>query len=203
MPEDNLCALALLAAGGSRRLGQPKQLVRVGGESLIRRMARACLGAQLSPNIVVLGAHAQAVRKELEDLPLTMVENPHWEEGIASSLRIAVKAALAEEPRITALLVTLADQPNVTTAHLSSLVSAQRSSARSIAAADFGDHLGPPVCFAREHFPVLLALSGDCGARNLLRQFDALPVRMPASAGDDLDTPADLARLIESLPSHR
>jgi CTP:molybdopterin cytidylyltransferase MocA len=178
-------------------------LLRIGDETLIRRMARIALGAELAPNIVVLGALAAQIRGQLEDLPLSIVENAQWAQGIAGSLRVGVAAALEAEPRIRGLLVMLADQPGLTTRHLKSLIEAQRLSARSIAAADYGGHLGPPAYFAREHLPALQALRADTGARALFRAFDALAVALPACAGDDLDTPADRSRLIESSPIHR
>lgn len=197
------CALLLLAAGGSRRMGEPKQLLDVGGEPMIRVAARVALSAALHPTVIVLGAHAERIRDLLKGLPLEIVENPQWEDGMASSLRAGLTAVLTKAPRILGLIVMLADQPRLTAGHLRALVSAQRDSGRPVVASDYGDHLGPPAYFGREHFSALLALHGDHGARALLQELDALPVAISADAGADLDTSSDYARLIESPPVSR
>lgn len=196
-------ALLLLAAGGSRRMGEPKQLLSIRGEPLIRIAARVALTARLHPSIVVLGAHAPRIREHLEDLPLESIENAQWHEGMASSLRLGVAAIVARAPETRGLIVMLADQPRLTTAHLEALLDTQTASGRSIVASDYGDHLGPPAYFGAEHFPALLALRGDIGARALLQAFDALPVVAHGDAAIDLDTPADHARLIELPPVSR
>jgi CTP:molybdopterin cytidylyltransferase MocA len=197
MVEPQRCALLLLAAGGSRRLGEPKQLVIVDGEPLIRRVVRTALAAQLRPTVVVLGARASQIRAHLEGQPVTVVENLQWNEGMASSIRKGVTAALAEAPEIDGIVVMLADQPQLTTKHLAALLGAQRESGRDIVASDYGDHLGPPAYFGRRHFPALLELRGDAGARALFGIFDPLAVAVPHDVSADLDTPEDYSRLVE------
>jgi molybdenum cofactor cytidylyltransferase len=191
MTEAEPCALLVLAAGGSKRMGEPKQLLRVGGEPLIRRVTHTALEADLHPVIVVLGAQADRIRPHLQDLAVSIVENPSWQEGMASSLSAGVEAIMADVPRARGLIVMLADQPRLTAAHLMNLEAAQRASNRTIVASDYGDHLGPPAYFGRAHFPALLALRGDVGARELLRAFDAESIAAPPGSGMDLDDPAD------------
>ena len=95
-------------------MGSPKQLLRLGGESLVRRAATTALASHCSPVIVVVGAEAESVTREIEDLPVERVENVHWAEGMGSSIRAGVIAAAATHPPPDAVLVTLADQLAVT-----------------------------------------------------------------------------------------
>jgi molybdenum cofactor cytidylyltransferase len=134
----------------------------------------------------------------LKDQPVTIVENPQWKEGMASSIRAGLTAVLAEAPKAGGIVVMLADQPQLTTEHLARLVAAQRTSGRDIVASDYGDHLGPPAYFGRRHFPALQQLHGDVGARALFANLDPLPVPMPQDVSADLDTPEDYSRLLES-----
>jgi molybdenum cofactor cytidylyltransferase len=191
MAEPDPCALLILAAGGSKRMGRPKQLLSVGGEPLVRKVTLAALGSNLRPAIVVLGAQAHGIRPHLEDLAVSIVENPRWQDGVASSLRTGVGAVMRVAPHARGLIVILADQPRLTAAHLTSIESAQRASGRTIVASDYGDHLGPPAYFGCRHFAALQALQGDVGARELLRAFAAETIAAPAGSGDDLDSPGD------------
>ena len=195
MTEAEPCALLVLAAGGSQRMGEPKQLLSVRGEPLIRRVTRTALEADLHPVVVVLGAQADRIRPHLRDLAVSTVENLNWQEGLASSLRAGLEAIMTDVPQVRGVIVMPADQPWLTAAHLRNIEAAQRASNRTIVASDYGDHLGPPAYFGRKHFPALLTLSGDAGARELLRAFDAESVAAPAGSGIDCDNPADYARL--------
>ncbi len=179
----------LLAAGGSRRLGRPKQLLRFRGEALVRRAARAALGAGVDETLVVVGAHEDEVREAIADLPLRVVVNPDWESGLAGSLRVGVEAA--HHPSV---LVLLADQPHVDAVLLSSLVEAGRAGAARVAC-DYAGAPGVPAFFvdARE----LRGLAGDRGARDLLR--DASVQRIPFPAGVvDIDTEEDWEALLRA-----
>lgn len=196
-------ALLLLAAGGSRRLGEPKQLLSVDGEPLIKRAVRIALAAQLQPTVVVLGAYAAQIRAHIEDQPVTIVENPDWREGMASSIRSGLAAVLAEAPDAGGIVMMLADQPHLKAEHLAALVTAQRTSGRDIVAADYGNHLGPPAYFGRRHFSALRELQGDAGARALFGNIEPLPVPLPRNASADLDTPEDYSRLVESARVNR
>lgn len=198
MAESPQCGLLLLAAGGSRRLGEPKQLVVVDGEPLIRRAVRIALTAQLHPTVVVLGANAAQIRAHLEDQPVMLVENPQWMEGMASSIRTGLTAVLAAAPETGGIVMMLADQPQLTADHLAALVAAQRTSGRDVVASDYGDHLGPPAYFGRTHFPALGELGGDVGARALFGNLDPLSVPLPRIVSADLDTPEDYSRLVDS-----
>jgi molybdenum cofactor cytidylyltransferase len=190
MADAGTCALAVLAAGGSSRMGEAKQLLNVGQEPLIRRVVASALDAGMDPTLVVLGARAEEIRPLLRDLPARLIDNPRWREGISSSLRAAVEA-LDGWPGARGVIVTLGDQPGMTAAHLRNGEACQRASGRSIVASNYGDHLGPPAYFDRRHFPALRTLRGDVGARALLHGEDAVSIAAPPGEGIDLDTPAD------------
>lgn len=198
MAETEPCALLVLAAGGSKRMGQPKQLLCVNGEPLIRRVTLAALEANLRPTVILLGAQADRIRPHIKDLAALIVENPQWNEGVASSLRAGVATIVHNAPQARGLIVMLSDQPWLTAAHLIRIEAAQRASGQTIVASDYGDHRGPPAYFGRQHFPALQALRGDVGARELLRDLDVESVAAPAGSGADLDSPDDYARLLDS-----
>jgi molybdenum cofactor cytidylyltransferase len=195
MAEAGDCVVAVLAAGGSSRMGEPKQLLPVSGETLVRRAARLATEAGVGPVLVVLGAESDRVRAEIEDLPLRIVLNAGWQEGLASSLRAAVEAAERAHPAARGLLVMPADQPRLTAGHLRAIDAAQRAGGAAIVASDYGSHRGPPAFFAKQRYATLRALRGDSGARALLNGADAATVAAPPGSGIDLDRPEDLDRL--------
>jgi molybdenum cofactor cytidylyltransferase len=179
----------VLAAGASRRLGQPKQLISVEGQELVRRMAEVALQASCQPVAVVLGAHAVEVSAAIASLPVVCLSNPEWAEGMGSSVRVA--ARWASRAALDALMVVLVDQLRLSSGHLDALRAAS-DQGRLIAASSYGGVLGVPTIFPRRFFPELEALEGDCGARQLLRgDLPVTAVNWPEGIYD-LDQMADL-----------
>ncbi|MFI5338062.1 MAG: NTP transferase domain-containing protein [Opitutales bacterium] len=196
MAESRTWGLVLLAAGASRRMGRPKQLLPVQGMPLVRRVALTALAAPVSPVVVVLGAHAAEVTLALAGLPVCLALNPGWEEGMGSSLRFGAETALGLAPGLQGLIVAMADQPNLTASHLVKLLEKQRETGRSVVATESGGVLQPPVLFTAAHFTQLLALHGETGARAVLQSSAEAPAVVPAADLRDLDTPADYADFI-------
>ena len=188
--------LILLAAGGSRRLGSPKQLVTdAEGRSLVRRAAETALGSACRPVVVVLGAAAEAVQAEIAGLPLTVSVNPEWQTGLASSLKAGLNM-LAEAHALDAVVVMLCDQPQVTSALLDSLVAAHAGTGHEIVACEYDGVLGVPALFGRMLFGTLAALAGDEGARKVIKNYHGPTTRLPFPAGVlDIDTLLDVERL--------
>lgn len=183
----------LLAAGRSSRLGSPKQLLAFEGRSLVRRAALAALGSGCDGVVVVLGAGAQAVSRELSGLDLIQVENPEWEEGIGASIRRGVEAALERDPECEAVLLLLADQPAVSAPLLTRLLAERRESGSELVACAYAGSLGVPALFGRPHFPALRALGGDRGAKAILLAHAARVRRVAFPEGAiDVDTPEDV-----------
>lgn len=175
----------VLAAGGSSRLGRPKQLLDFDGEPMIVHAARVALDAGCDRTIVVWGA--APLPAALDALDVEPLENRDWAEGLASSIRIAVESA--GEARI---LLTLADQPMVTAEHLRALLAIPAP----IVATAYGGTAGVPCAFAPEFRSELLALRGDRGARGLIEAHAGDVVAVPfENAAVDVDSDEDYRRL--------
>jgi len=189
-PNDTGLHAAILAAGPATRFDSPKQLVRIGGEPVLHRaLANASLLTGQSVTVVV-GAHAREVALALRQRAVSIAVNRDWEEGIASSIRVAVRTA---PPGSSALLLLLADQVAVSADDLKRLHSAWRRHPVLIAAALYGGSPGLPAIFPRWAFTDLLELRGDRDPRLVLRRSVDRVVRVPMpNAAIDLDTPEDL-----------
>jgi molybdenum cofactor cytidylyltransferase len=186
----------VLAAGGSRRLGRAKQLVRFGPETLVAAAARRALATAPAGVVVVTGAGSARVAAALRTLPVTVVRNRHWRDGMAASLHAGLARIPTHAPR---LLVTTVDQWALAPADLLALLNAARGG--RTAAACYAGTRGIPAVFPRSARALLLSARGDRGARAFLQGPDVRAVRMP-HAELDLDTPADLARLRASRARH-
>jgi molybdenum cofactor cytidylyltransferase len=185
----------LLAAGGSSRLGSPKQLVRRKRRPLLLHALDTVSAAGVGQStIVVLGAEALRLRALLRRArPLVrVVLNARWRDGLASSLKTGVAAVR----RADAVLVMLVDQPDVSARSLTRLIAAWRRRPRIPAAAFYSGRVGVPAILPRRSWQAVRRLRGDVGARSLLRETQLTPVEMP-EADLDIDTPEDLARLTE------
>ncbi len=174
-------AAVVLAAGASKRLGEPKQQVVIGGETLLERAVRTALEAALSPVIVVV--HDAALIEPLQARGVEVLLNHRYSEGMSTSIHAGVQRA--EETKTDGVVLMTCDQPMVTPQHLRALMQSG-----AIAASAYAGRRGVPAYFPSQFFPQLLQLTGDQGARELLR--GAPVVELPGGELD-VDTPADLA----------
>lgn len=187
----------VLAAGGSRRMGAPKQLLPVDGRSLLEVVVAAANASRLDDVVVVLGANAGAVRDAVAWGRARVVVNAMHEQGMSTSLHAGVRALDAATERCA---VILGDQPDVSAALIDHLLDAQEQSGLPASALSFDGLLHPPVVMAREVWPELLALHGDVGFRNVIRArpelVAAVPAESPLHHPIDIDTPDDFTRLV-------
>jgi CTP:molybdopterin cytidylyltransferase MocA len=188
-PDPTLTAV-LLAAGSSSRLGYPKQLVNIEGQSLVRRSA-ACLAAlPIRELIVVTGAGEKAVRAELESIPLTLAHNEDWRQGMGSSIATACRRL---DEVVDGVLITLCDLWRLEQADLLNLVGAWRKDPTRIVASQWHDAFGPPVIFPASCFAELSALRGERGAKAVIAGHPDIVRFVPLdNARFDLDRPDDL-----------
>lgn len=158
----------VLAAGGSERLGQPKQLLRWKGETLVEKVARTAVDAGLSPVVVVTGAFADKVRAALIGLPVEISYNPDWEMGQASSVKAGLRGL---NEKIGAAVFLLSDQPFVNKSIIRALVEQHSQTLAPIIAPLVDDLRGNPVLFDRTTFAGLASLEGDIGGRALFSRY--------------------------------
>ena len=185
--------LIVLAAGASTRFGSPKQLTRVNGVPLLQLMLSRATAVAGHAVTVVLGANASDVVPALGRLPVSLVINRDWNEGLASSIRAGVRSLPGS---CGGALLLLADQASITSADLQRLADSWARNPRAIVAAQYAGSHGVPALFPRSEFPALLRLQGEQGARALLRNpaVSVIGVPMP-SAAIDIDRPEDLAAI--------
>jgi molybdenum cofactor cytidylyltransferase len=190
-------AAIILAAGASSRLGQPKQLLMLNGQTLLARAELFAAAAGASPVITVLGAHSTKIASALPPQGAVRVFNERWEQGIASSIHTGLDTLESLAPDIQGALIMTCDQPRLSVDHLRALLAAFESEAEhSIAASFYVSAPGVPAIFPRSVIPHLRTLSGDRGARALLANPPGPVVTVPFAGGEiDIDVPADLASL--------
>ena len=179
-------------------MGRNKLLLSLGEETVVRRAVSAALEAGLGPVLVVLGHQSERVAKELEGLTYTAVLNPHYAEGIHSSLRAGI-AAVPKEAE--AALVMLADMPFVTSSMVRTVLERYRGGTAPLVVSNYEGVDAPPMLYDRSLFSELLALQGDgCGKRVVKRhRSESQVVTWPATALVDLDVPADVDAVRASL----
>ncbi len=181
-------------------MGQPKQLLKFRGTSLLRRAIETAQAAGAEQVIVVLGAAADRLMPEVEDTSATVVLNDQWAEGVSTSLRGGLAAVPSE---VKGVFIYPADMPLVTPEALRELARRQQVSGRPAAMTEAGGIRGVPVFITRSLFPALMIQDGDVGGAQYLR---AHPEAVEAVHFDDpdlvrdVDRPEDYSRLLELDP---
>ena len=185
-------AALVLAAGASRRLGRPKQLVRLHGETLLDRAVRVGGEAGLTPVVVVLGAAAKLVAEGCDLRSAWVVVNAGWADGMGSSIKAGMEL-VREFSEVDGVVVMTCDMPGVAAEHLRQLA----AEPDVVMASAYDGRRGVPAYFPRAAFAELLGLSGDAGARQMLRTAQVVEL---VGGEVDVDTMADVERLRGLLP---
>lgn len=156
----------VLAAGSARRMGNIKQLLPLGNQPLVCHVAEAACKSELDEVILVSGAAADEVSAAVGDFPLTVIANPDWSQGQASSLKAGLRNL---SPDTEAVMFLLADQPLITAGLINRIIAAYHESGKTILCPAFGQRRGNPVLFDLKKWrDSLSALSGDRGARHIV-----------------------------------
>lgn len=188
----------ILAAGASTRMGQIKQLLPIAGQPMVRRVTGTVCAAGFEQVIVVVGAQADAVAHALQGLPVELVVNDAWQEGMSTSVRAGIGAL---RPEIAAAMLILADQPDLSPGSLQKLVARYRTSGAPLVAPYYQGRRGNPVLFDRALFAELEAVAGDRGGRGVVARHEAelerVDVEDPAPVSD-IDTPEDYEGYIKA-----
>jgi molybdenum cofactor cytidylyltransferase len=182
----------ILAAGNSSRLGRPKQLLAYRGRTLLTHVVAEAQAADLRPLTVVTGAFQAEVSESLRGEAVDIVFNPAWETGMASGIVAGMSNMLLLYPDVNAVVIAVCDQPYISASLLLKLVSTFETSGKGIVGCSYEDNVGTPVLFSAAYFERLLALSGNEGAKKLVRQHtdDLATVDFP-EGNIDIDTPDD------------
>ncbi len=185
-------AALVLAAGGSSRLGQPKQLLSFQGQTLIRHIVKTAADAGCAPVVVVVGRDQKRIAAELADLSVTILPNDKWEHGIGTSIRAGVAAL----PEVDAVFILACDQPHVNETILRRLLAEQHRTQRPMVGSSYAQTVGIPALFSSVCFAKLLSLGDADGAKSLLLSRPNETSTVAFAAGEiDLDTAADYRAL--------
>lgn len=185
----------VLAAGGSTRMGQPKQIINFKSQPFVRIAARTALAAGLAPVIVVTGAFDNQVKAALEGLPITIAHNSDWHSGQSTSVAAGINAT---PTRTGSVIFLLADQPLVSESMIRKLVELHTQTLSPIVAPSINGHRSNPVLFDRDTFSDLSDLSGDIGGRALFSKYQVSWLNwVDTTSTIDIDTPDDYRRLLD------
>jgi molybdenum cofactor cytidylyltransferase len=182
-------AAVILAAGASRRLGQPKQLLPCRGKTLLGCVIDAAMGSRVKTTMLIVGAHRELLEPIFAGLPIQVVTNEKWEEGVASSIRAGIAALGAF---VGAAILLVSDQPDVSASLINRLIMSHETG-KPIVASEYGGSLGVPALFDRAFFGELSNLRGDHGAKSVILRHlqDVGRVGFPGGMAD-VDTLDDL-----------
>lgn len=196
-------AAIVLAAGGSERLGRPKQLVEIEGNTLIRISVGAAVGSKCEGVFVLTGAYAPIIRQQLRGLAVELVHNSHWKMGIGVSIGVGIRA-VRKAADFHGVLLMVCDQPRVNSTLLDRMINAFHKNPQAIIVCDYGEVIGIPVLFCKAHFDRLARLPADQGAGRWLRSGNERKIRIPFPDGAwDIDEEKDIEALPQQTDTRR
>lgn len=192
------CAIVVLAAGRSSRLGSPKQLLNYQGKSLLQHAVEVALETTMRPVIVVIGFNSNLMKEKLEGMNVEVVENERWQEGMSSSLHCGIVVVEKISADIDGIIFMVCDQPHINKSLLESLLGEQHKKAMPIVASNYDNTLGTPALFHKNLFNELMELKGDTGAGKLIKLHEDLVATVAFPKGIvDIDTREDYESLLQ------
>ncbi len=194
-------AAVILAAGASTRMGTPKQLLQWQGRSLLRSITETAIAADCDPIIVVVGASSDLIGAEVSDLPVQIVNNPQWQTGMGSSIRMGIQTLLVNRnTNVKAAILLLCDQPFVSPQIIWQLRSVYDATHQSIVASSYQNTIGVPALFDRQLFSELLKLDRAEGAKVVIKNHLNATATIDFPQGSiDLDTPQDYQQILSNF----
>jgi molybdenum cofactor cytidylyltransferase len=194
----NSTAIIILAAGNSSRFSGTKQLLHFNNKTLLQHVIDEAIDSSAEPIIIITGANADEIEKEIKQENVQVIRNENWKEGMASSIVAGVKKAITLNNDIEKLIITVSDQPFVSSALFTQLYQTQEKNVQHIVACSYADTIGTPVLFTQNYFDALMSLQGDEGAKKILKanSNDVATVDFPQGA-IDIDTQKDYDNLLD------
>ncbi|MEN3322295.1 nucleotidyltransferase family protein [Mariniflexile soesokkakense] len=194
MPKISLnIGILILAAGASKRMGVPKQMLNWGNTSLLSHAIETALGVVPKEIVVILGANYDVLKKDIKDYPVTVLNNLDWDKGLGTSIAKGVSYFENTQFPINGVLIMLADQPFVTSSFLESIIKNFVPNKNQIIATFYEEgKYGVPAIFDKVYFEELMALRDDYGAKYLLKKYESQVINLiPSLKNIDLDTQED------------
>ncbi|NLJ39694.1 MAG: nucleotidyltransferase family protein [Candidatus Atribacteria bacterium] len=184
----------ILAAGGSKRIGKPKQLLKLENDYLINSVISHSLESNLSYIIVVLGAYFNQVNNRIiNSKKIQIIRNRNWHEGQSTSLIAGLQAA--DERKADAVMFLLGDQPLISTRIINELLNKYEEGRHEVVMLRTGEKKTPPIVFSRICFDKIYDLKGDKGAREIINSLNTGYVEnKDLSAIIDIDTLEEFSR---------
>ena len=197
----NSTGIIILAAGSSSRFGSTKQLVHFKGKTLLQHTIEEATEAGAEPIVVVTGANANEISKEIKNEKIEIVFNKDWEQGMALGIIIGLKKAISLNNKMEKAIIAVCDQPFISSSLFQQLYQKQNESAKYIVACCYADTIGTPALFTQKYFDVLMKLKGDERAKKLMKTYseDVATVDFPKGY-IDIDTKEDYENLLNGDP---
>lgn len=200
MDETNKIGIIILAAGESKRLGRPKQLLDFHGKTLIEKITETALETELK-TVVVLGANAEKIKPVIENLSVEIVINENWQSGMSSSIIKGLKKSLEIQNDLQSVILLLGDQPLITKEIIWEIIKTQKVTNKAIIASKYAETIGVPALFTKAIFDKLLNLNEEIGAKLIIKKhsgIDVATISVP-EAEFDIDTEDDFIVLQKIL----
>ena len=195
-PSSKRIGAVILAAGGSSRFGQSKQLIPFRGKSLVRRIVDAACEACCAPVVVVIASEDGKLLRELDRAGIAIVQNHQWERGIGSSIRRGIEALTNGSKAVEATVLLVCDQPAVDARVIQRLIALRETTGKNIVASSYANTLGVPALFTRSVFQELLSLDDDAGAKSIVLRTPERVASLSFPEGQiDIDTWEDWEKL--------
>lgn len=193
-------SIVILAAGASKRMGKPKQLLKWGDTTLINHAINTAVAINSKETLVVLGAHFELIEKNIKNSEVTILNNIYWENGLGKSIACAIGYLQKSQSSVDGVLVILADQPFITSDFLKLMISKFEINRNQIIATSYGnDKLGVPALFGASYFEELSQLKEDFGAKLILKKYHSdVKCIFPPTENMDLDTNEDYINMYHS-----
>jgi molybdenum cofactor cytidylyltransferase len=194
----NNTAIIILAAGNSSRFGSIKQLLRFNNKTLLQHVIDEASETGAEPIVVVTGANAEEVSKAIKNENVEIVLNENWKQGMASGIVAGLKKAITLNNDIENVIITVCDQPFISSTLFQQLYQTQNGSVKHIVASAYANTIGTPALFTQSYFDALLSLLGEEGAKKILlaNKDDVATIDFP-QGNIDIDTQDDYKRLLD------
>jgi molybdenum cofactor cytidylyltransferase len=188
-PAGKKIGAVILAAGGSARFGQPKQLIAFRGKSLVRGIIDAACEAGCSPVVVVTNSEDEKIHREFGRAGVVIVQNRQWSRGIGTSIRCGIEALTNGSPDVEGCVLLVCDQPAVDARMIQRLIALRETTGKTIVASSYAETLGVPALFSRSIFQELLSLDDKAGAKSVVLRNGERVASLAFPEGEiDIDT---------------